>query len=134
MGHRHSSAQLGWHGGIRAADRRTAESPPPRATALDTQKVARLARSFGTWFSLAFVRFYQIFLGPFFGGACKFYPSCSHYAYEAVERHGARRGLVLAMKRLGRCRPFTQGGFDPVPDRDEIDPSLTKQRDTERAL
>jgi uncharacterized protein len=51
-----------------------------------------------------------------------------------VERHGARRGLVLAMKRLGRCRPFTRGGFDPVPDRDDIDPSLTKQAITERAL
>jgi putative membrane protein insertion efficiency factor len=65
---------------------------------------------------LGFVRCYQIFLGPFLGGACKFYPSCSNYAYEAIERHGARRGIVLAMKRLGRCRPFMQGGFDPVPD------------------
>jgi hypothetical protein len=65
---------------------------------------------------LGFVRCYQIFLGPFLGGACKFYPSCSNYAYQAIERHGARRGIVLAMKRLGRCRPFTKGGFDPVPD------------------
>jgi uncharacterized protein len=73
-------------------------------------------KSAGVWFLLGFVRFYQIFLGPFFGGACKFYPSCSKYAYEAIERHGARRGFVLAMKRLGRCRPFTQGGYDPVPD------------------
>jgi putative membrane protein insertion efficiency factor len=64
------------------------------------------------------VRFYKIFLSPFFGGACKFYPSCSNYAYEAIARHGARRGIVLALKRLGRCRPFTQGGFDPVPDED----------------
>jgi len=73
-------------------------------------------KSVGVWFVLGFVRFYQIFLGPFFGGACKFYPSCSKYAYEAIERHGVRRGFVLAMKRLGRCRPFTQGGYDPVPD------------------
>jgi len=73
-------------------------------------------KSVGVWFVLGFVRFYQIFLGPFFGGACKFYPSCSKYAYEAIEKHGVRRGFVLAMKRLGRCRPFTQGGFDPVPD------------------
>jgi hypothetical protein len=64
------------------------------------------------------VRFYKIFLSPFLGGACKFYPSCSNYAYEAIARHGARRGIVLALKRLGRCRPFTQGGFDPVPDED----------------
>ncbi|MGA8224661.1 MAG: membrane protein insertion efficiency factor YidD [Candidatus Acidiferrales bacterium] len=73
-------------------------------------------KSIGVWFLLGFVRFYQIFLGPFFGGACKFYPSCSKYAYEAIEKHGVRRGFVLAMKRLGRCRPFTQGGYDPVPD------------------
>jgi putative membrane protein insertion efficiency factor len=68
------------------------------------------------WLLLFLVRCYQVFLGPFFGGACKFHPSCSQYAFEAIERHGARRGLWLAMKRLGRCRPFTQGGFDPVPD------------------
>jgi uncharacterized protein len=65
---------------------------------------------------LAFVGFYRIFLSPFFGGACKFYPSCSKYAQEAIARHGARRGIALALKRLGRCRPFTKGGFDPVPD------------------
>jgi putative membrane protein insertion efficiency factor len=48
--------------------------------------------------------------------ACKFYPSCSHYAGEAVARFGARRGVWLTLKRLGRCQPFTRGGFDPVPD------------------
>jgi putative membrane protein insertion efficiency factor len=68
---------------------------------------------------LVFFRAYQIFLSPFLGGACKFYPSCSNYAYQAVERHGARRGLVLVLKRLGRCRPFTKGGVDLVPDADE---------------
>jgi hypothetical protein len=70
----------------------------------------------GKWMLLFFVRFYQIFLSPFFGGACKFYPSCSRYGYEAIARHGAWRGSVLAAKRLLRCRPFTTGGFDPVPD------------------
>ncbi len=65
---------------------------------------------------LLLICLYKVFLAPFFGGACKYYPSCSNYAYEAIARHGARRGLVLALKRLGRCRPFTQGGFDPVPD------------------
>ncbi|MFY9802291.1 MAG: membrane protein insertion efficiency factor YidD [Candidatus Acidiferrales bacterium] len=68
------------------------------------------------WLLLLFVRFYQIFLSPFLGGACKFYPSCSRYAQEAIAVHGARRGAWLAMKRLGRCRPFTKGGFDPVPE------------------
>jgi putative membrane protein insertion efficiency factor len=58
----------------------------------------------------------MMLLAPFVGGACKFYPSCSNYAYEAVARYGARRGSALAIKRLLRCRPFTQGGFDPVPE------------------
>ncbi len=74
------------------------------------------ARSAATWLALAFVRFYQIFLSPFLGGACKFYPSCSNYAQEAIAKHGAKRGGMLALKRLGRCRPFTQGGVDLVPD------------------
>jgi putative membrane protein insertion efficiency factor len=73
----------------------------------------------GAWVLLAMLRAYQILLSPFLGGACKFYPSCSHYAMEAIQRHGARRGFVLAMKRLGRCRPFTKGGFDPVPDKND---------------
>jgi len=71
---------------------------------------------FATVALLALVRTYQILLSPFFGGACKFYPSCSNYALEAIQRHGAARGFVLAMKRLGRCRPFTKGGYDPVPE------------------
>jgi putative membrane protein insertion efficiency factor len=71
---------------------------------------------------LALVRAYQALLSPFFGGACKFYPSCSHYAYQAIERHGARRGVWLALKRLGRCRPFSQGGYDPVPQNEELSP------------
>ncbi|MGH9737583.1 MAG: membrane protein insertion efficiency factor YidD [Candidatus Acidiferrales bacterium] len=65
---------------------------------------------------LLLVRTYIIFLSPFFGGACKFYPSCSNYAREAIERHGARRGTLLALKRLLRCHPFTRGGIDFVPD------------------
>ncbi|HTZ74927.1 MAG TPA: membrane protein insertion efficiency factor YidD [Candidatus Aquilonibacter sp.] len=70
----------------------------------------------GAWILLVFVRLYVLFLSPILGGACKFYPSCSNYAYEAVARHGARKGAWLAAKRLLRCRPFTQGGFDPVPE------------------
>jgi uncharacterized protein len=70
----------------------------------------------GAWTLLFLLRLYMVLLSPFVGGACKFYPSCSNYAYEAVARHGARRGSVLAIRRLLRCRPFTQGGFDPVPE------------------
>lgn len=70
----------------------------------------------GQWLLLAFVQLYRVFLSPFLGGACKFYPSCSKYAQEAIALHGAKRGSWLALRRLGRCRPFTKGGFDPVPD------------------
>ena len=65
------------------------------------------------------VSFYRVFLSHFFGGSCKFYPSCSVYAQEAIAKHGARRGSWLALKRLLRCRPFIKGGFDPVPDVDD---------------
>jgi uncharacterized protein len=65
------------------------------------------------------VSFYRVFLSHFFGGHCKFYPSCSVYAQEAIAKHGARRGSWLALKRLLRCRPFTKGGFDLVPEVDD---------------
>ena len=65
---------------------------------------------------LVFLRVYQTYLSSMNISACKFYPSCSHYAGEAVQRFGARRGIWLTLKRLGRCQPFTRGGFDPVPD------------------
>ncbi|MHB8526365.1 MAG: membrane protein insertion efficiency factor YidD [Candidatus Acidiferrales bacterium] len=73
-------------------------------------------KSAAKWLALACVRGYQIFLGPFFGGGCKFEPSCSHYTYEAIERFGARRGAWLGLKRFLRCRPFSAGGYDPVPE------------------
>lgn len=61
------------------------------------------------------IRFYQTFLSPLWQPTCRFYPSCSNYAYEAVERHGVFRGGWLAVKRIARCHPFHPGGFDPVP-------------------
>lgn len=109
MGHCDSSAQLGSHGGVFSASARSAQTASPTDARVKPRSAAQ-------WVSLFLVRFYQIVLGPFFGGACKFYPSCSRYAYEAIARHGARRGIILALKRLGRCRPFTKGGVDLVPD------------------
>lgn len=61
------------------------------------------------------IRFYQLTLAYFFVGACRFEPSCSAYAAEAVARHGALRGSYLAAHRLCRCGPWTAGGYDPVP-------------------
>jgi hypothetical protein len=68
------------------------------------------------WFLVAGIRFYQAVFAPVMPLGCKFYPSCSRYAAEAIARHGAIRGTRLALARLWRCRPFTQGGVDPVPD------------------
>lgn len=64
---------------------------------------------------LALIRVYQIVLSPFFGRACRFEPSCSVYASEAIRLHGALRGSWLAMKRLSKCHPLGRHGFDPVP-------------------
>jgi putative membrane protein insertion efficiency factor len=61
------------------------------------------------------VRGYQIVLSPLLGGRCRFAPSCSHYAIEALERHGALRGLWLTIRRVGRCHPWGGSGVDPVP-------------------
>jgi putative membrane protein insertion efficiency factor len=61
------------------------------------------------------IRAYQLVLSPFLGSHCRFTPTCSQYAMEAIERHGALRGTWLAVKRIGRCHPFCDGGYDPVP-------------------
>jgi len=63
----------------------------------------------------ALIRVYQVTLSPFIGNQCRFHPSCSNYALEAVDRFGALKGCWLAVRRLGRCHPFHAGGFDPVP-------------------
>lgn len=62
------------------------------------------------------IRGYQYAIRPMIGANCRFYPSCSDYACEALERHGAVRGGWLAAKRLAKCHPYHPGGFDPVPD------------------
>ena len=139
MGHCDSPAHVSGYGGVCGADGGTAgaaaatrgrrrssrefashsEHSEQAEQGIGSRGATGFVRAAGKWSLLLFVRFYQIFLSPFFGGACKFYPSCSKYGYEAIARHGAWRGSLLAMKRLLRCRPFTKGGFDPVPDVEE---------------
>jgi len=63
----------------------------------------------------ALIRFYQLALRPLLPPACRFVPSCSEYALEAFQRHGAARGCFLAARRILRCHPFHHGGYDPVP-------------------
>ncbi|HKX53499.1 MAG TPA: membrane protein insertion efficiency factor YidD [Nitrosospira sp.] len=64
---------------------------------------------------IAFIRLYQYCLSPFLGPSCRFSPSCSHYACEALARHGAGRGIILSVWRIVRCNPWSRGGYDPVP-------------------
>jgi uncharacterized protein len=64
---------------------------------------------------IALIRGYQLVVSPLLGPRCRFHPSCSQYALEALQEHGAVRGLWLALRRLGRCHPFHPGGYDPVP-------------------
>jgi putative membrane protein insertion efficiency factor len=65
---------------------------------------------------IGFIRFYQWCVSPLLGANCRYYPTCSCYAQESIERHGALRGLWLALRRIGRCHPWHPGGYDPVPD------------------
>jgi putative membrane protein insertion efficiency factor len=64
---------------------------------------------------LILIRIYQWTLSPMLGPACRFYPTCSDYAYESIMRYGVLKGLWMALKRILRCHPFHPGGFDPVP-------------------
>ncbi len=64
---------------------------------------------------MAIIRLYQIIISPFLPPACRYYPSCSQYALEALKVHGITRGTLLTIKRLFRCQPWGGSGFDPVP-------------------
>ncbi|HEY8187842.1 MAG TPA: membrane protein insertion efficiency factor YidD [Pyrinomonadaceae bacterium] len=63
---------------------------------------------------IAFLRFYKLVISPFLPPSCRFFPTCSQYATEAISRYGALRGSALALRRLLRCHPFNPGGYDPV--------------------
>ena len=66
-------------------------------------------------FVVSLIHLYRLLISPLLGDRCRFYPSCSHYAEEAVLKHGVLKGGWLALKRLGKCHPWHEGGIDPVP-------------------
>lgn len=79
-----------------------------------TNNLMSMSARLGVWI----VQAYQLLLGPFMGGACRFEPSCSEYAIAAIAEHGLMRGSVLAARRIARCHPFSHtAGSDPVPPR-----------------
>ena len=119
MGHRHSSTSCNDAGHF-CLDRSGVAGPAARPSPLEPVSPASAPiRRFGVSLLLLAIRFYQAVFAPVMPLGCKFYPSCSRYAAEAIARHGALQGARLAAARLWRCRPFTQGGYDPVPDPEE---------------
>ena len=68
---------------------------------------------------ISLIRFYQVVISPIKPPTCRFYPTCSQYGLEAVQRFGALKGGWLAIKRISRCHPFHPGGFDPVPEKEK---------------
>ncbi|WP_342505801.1 membrane protein insertion efficiency factor YidD [Sporosarcina sp. FSL K6-2383] len=67
---------------------------------------------------MGIIKFYQKAISPLTPPSCRFYPTCSHYGIEAIDKHGALRGSWLAVRRISKCHPFHEGGFDPVPEKD----------------
>lgn len=65
--------------------------------------------------TLALIRFYQRFISPMLGSNCRFYPTCSSYTYQAIDKYGVAKGSWMGFKRILRCNPWNKGGFDPVP-------------------
>ena len=72
--------------------------------------------NFPQFLILVLIRFYQKIISPALpGNTCRFYPTCSHYGFQAVQKHGAVKGTFMAIYRIIRCNPFNPGGYDPVP-------------------
>jgi putative membrane protein insertion efficiency factor len=91
-----------------------AEAPSADVPPSDAPAASRFRRAVRLPF-LALIRAYQLVISPWTPPSCRFYPSCSQYALIAIERHGVLRGGWLALRRLGRCHPWTRGGVDHVP-------------------
>jgi uncharacterized protein len=102
-------------GAAGGGDRRL-PSPEGRDSAAVATRSPYRRRGISARLLLTAIRVYQWLVSPRLGNVCRYEPSCSHYAYEAIERHGALKGAGLSLRRLGRCRPFSGRGYDPVPE------------------
>lgn len=71
------------------------------------------------WLATTFIRGYQVFISPILGPKCRFNPTCSHYAIEAIKVHGTAKGCWFALKRILKCHPLHPGGSDPVPPKND---------------
>lgn len=82
---------------------------------IDYTRIVKVARDLLVRFLTLLIRAYQYLISPFLGSNCRFYPTCSSYAIEAIRTHGPIKGSWLAIRRILRCHPFSEGGIDPVP-------------------
>ncbi len=73
---------------------------------------------------ISLIKLYRLTLSPFIGQQCRFEPTCSRYCEEAIQQHGAIKGLFMGLKRLSRCHPWADGGYDPVPGHNHPDKKL----------
>src|SRR5208337_4027351 len=111
LGHTGEPPRVGGKDRISDSGRGGPEAFPKPASSGSFRGVASQVK----FITLGLIKFYQACLSPLIPSSCRFYPSCSAYAYEAVERWGVRRGIHLALGRLMRCRPYGGQGLDPVP-------------------
>ncbi|MGH3423793.1 MAG: membrane protein insertion efficiency factor YidD [Nocardioidaceae bacterium] len=80
------------------------------------------------WVLVGLLKAYRFAISPLYGQVCRYYPTCSAYALEAVQTHGAVRGSWLAVRRVARCHPWAAGGYDPVPERTNARPAHTSRQ------
>jgi putative membrane protein insertion efficiency factor len=133
MGHRHSPQEAGRAGRVCRVDGATAAADAGREARLTAdcvhERVIPKHMPLRIRVALFALRFYKAYLSMLFAGNCRFQPTCSQYAYEAIERFGLARGAWLALKRLARCQPFSRTfGMDPVPDNWESEASARDVR------
>jgi len=115
MGHRHSPEECGSARGVCGAD---------IGFVAFAEKRVMTEKSFPVRAALLALRFYKAYLSVLFAGSCRFEPTCSRYAYEAIERFGVARGIWLGLRRLLRCHPLSRKfGYDPVPEKWEVMPT-----------